>query len=119
MSDTRRRLLKMGAEQGGRRLFIRPTEPGKVKQRPEVCANYSAEKKDWLPTAKYAKILGQKTPEERKDDAKATTAEKVAAAATGTGIPVEEETPAKAPAKKAPAKKRKPAVKKKAAVKKT
>jgi hypothetical protein len=86
-SNVRKQLLEMGAEQGGMRLSIRPH--GR-RVRPEVCANF--EDGEWVPTPKYAKLLGQKTPEERKDDAKATTAAKV-------------EKPA-APAKPATAKKK-------------
>lgn len=96
----REQLIEMGAEQGGNRLTIR--QHGR-RSKPEVCANFADG--EWVPTPKYAKLLGRKTPEERKDDAKATTASKGAA----SEMIAETE---KAPAKKAPT--RKKAVRKKA-----
>lgn len=113
--SVRDQLIEMGAEQGGRRLTIRPD--GK-RSKPEVCANRV--EGDWEPTPKYAKILGQKTPEERKDDAKeATKAKSEVPAQTGTGIP---DKPKAAPVKKRPvvgkSNKKAPTVKKKAVPKK-
>ena len=71
MNKVREKLTEMGAEQGGRRLTIRPEGQ---RSKPETCANFVDG--EWVPTAKYAKILGRKTPEERKDEAKAETAAK-------------------------------------------
>ena len=112
--SVRDRLIEMGAEQGGRKMTIRT---GDGRGKPEVCANRV--EGDWEPTAKYAKLLGQKTSEERKDDAKAATAAKsevpAQAEGSGTGIP-------KAPVKKRPvvaqSNKKAPTVKKKAVAKK-
>lgn len=70
MSDVREKLLEMGATQGGRRLTI--LHEGKMKD----CASFVDG--EWVATPEFAKILGQKSPAERKEDQKATVAKKAA-----------------------------------------